>query len=216
MRISKLLFVIIVLFFGAYSEICADELNIEQPVKKTVGDTCSYRTVDGWTGIEENQFTWKFVGISEKGYEVSELLVKTGKVSVVMMTLDFNIKEIVGGTKYEINSGYYSFPLFTGKSWKTKTGFIGRSLHGTFLIVGEVVGEESVTVPAGTFSTMKIEVKSYADVMLEESRREWTEIRTVWYIPKLGCFAKRTLDIMGGNGRIFRKVSTELQGYTVN
>lgn len=109
----------------------------------------------------------------------------------IQRTADFNLVRIQAPTFTKTTLPYYpnfSFPLWVGKTWKGKVAFEstdqpGKEVHAE--LEGRVVGFESVTVPAGTFFAMKIELRGpYRARNLEGS---WTgRIEdTLWYAPQV-------------------------------
>lgn len=204
---------VVVAAFVAAASFFSSAQFTEHPVEKKIGDVCSYRTVDAWTGAEEYQFSWTFVRADKNGYGLIEKNETIGLSFGVEMSPEFNVTEVQGGVKYELDASHYSFPLFVGKEWETESKFSAPKLSGTYLNRGKVLGVEQITVPAGTFSVMKIEVRTYVNALIDgSSHRSWIEVRTIWYIPEIGCPAKRTL-VMENGSRAFRSVVTEMQSY---
>jgi hypothetical protein len=79
----------------------------------------------------------------------------------------------------------------------TRTSEPGRKVSGK--LSGKVLGWEKVTVPAGTFDALKIEVTSVYNG--ENMRGRWTgnSTDTIWYVPKVKHFVKWLFEDGGGN-----------------
>ncbi|MEO7727055.1 MAG: hypothetical protein ABIS45_07350 [Burkholderiales bacterium] len=90
---------------------------------------------------------------------------------------------------YEFAQPYpaYDFPLDSGKSWSTRVGATNTATHQrvSVRVDGEVLGAERITVPAGTFDTIKIRRRIYAGDF-DGSKAETAITETEWYAPALG------------------------------
>jgi hypothetical protein len=77
-------------------------------------------------------------------------------------------------------------------------------------------GMEPVTVPAGTFDAMKIEIESTFDIQITlqgfSAPTTITGHSTVWYAPGVGMI--KSMDVGQANGNTFT-ATTELQSYTI-
>jgi hypothetical protein len=115
------------------------------------------------------------------------------------MTTDPNLNIIVYRSLTEAASDptisnkpelWFAFPLYPGKSWVNDytwkiTG--ASATTGQAEDKGQVLGWEDVTVPAGTFHCLKVEVKSRffgKGGMFDQSQL------TYWYAPKVNRFVK--------------------------
>ncbi|ANK80039.1 MAG: hypothetical protein TEF_12580 [Rhizobiales bacterium NRL2] len=87
-------------------------------------------------------------------------------------------------TYIDPHAGYYDWPLFVGKSWRPSYAFHdvagGNSWSGIAPSL-EVAAIETVTVPAGTFETLRIESGPGNNVGFEA---------TYWYAPSIGLIVK--------------------------
>ena len=115
------------------------------------------------------------------------------------MTTDPNLNTIVYRSLTEASSDpsisdkpemWFSFPLYPGKTWVNDYSWkiTGASAStGQAEDVGKVLGWEEVTVPAGTFHCLKVEVTSRffgKGGMFDEAQL------TYWYSPKANRFVK--------------------------
>lgn len=90
---------------------------------------------------------------------------------------------------YEFAQPYaaYALPLDAGKSWSVRVNATNPATgqRASVRIDGDVVGNERITVPAGSFDTIKIKRRVYAGnwgAFTFETNIEETE----WYAPALG------------------------------
>ena len=126
-----------------------------------------------------------------------------GKIDVsfwgTAMTTDPDLNIIVYRSLTEASSDpsisnkpemWFAFPLYPGKSWVNDYSWkiIGASATtGQAEDVGKVLGWEDVTVPAGTFHSLKARVTSRfygKGGMFDEAQL------TYWYAPKVNRFVK--------------------------
>jgi len=115
-----------------------------------------------------------------------------GREATQCRSLDDNPMQLVGNWQpHNIvpHQGSYSFPLYIGKSWDvsypgvpmaTGTGDTLHHISTNYRLQAEVIGYESVTVPAGTFAAFKIKGTDQA----------WGDYKpnivTYYYSPQLG------------------------------
>jgi hypothetical protein len=90
---------------------------------------------------------------------------------------------------YEFSPAFpaYEMPLDTGKTWSVRVNATepvsGR--RASVRVDGAVTGNERITVPAGTFDTIKVRRYVFADDA-EGFRQPTTIVETDWYAPALG------------------------------
>lgn len=162
---------------------------VERPAIN-VGDTWVYQSRDAQTG--EKRPGWRHV-VSE--VTPDRIMVRSAK-SQLSFTQDFNLIEIKTGetvtVRYTPAWGYYNFPLEVGKTYDAK--FQSDSRSGTrdtrWNWKAEVLGSESVTVPAGTYDALKI--KYTGNYNVTEAGRSWSggRIETLWYAPAVNRHVK--------------------------
>jgi hypothetical protein len=91
--------------------------------------------------------------------------------------------------EYEFSPAFpaYVFPLESRKAWSTRISAVhpvtGR--RNSVRVDGNVVGPERVTVPGGSFDTIKVRRRVYAGDW-DGFRMETNIIETDWYAPQLG------------------------------
>lgn len=98
-----------------------------------------------------------------------------------------------GGSDYSPPLAYYAFPLHPGKRWrKTSTRTeVTTGASETLAVLGEVVGWETVTVPAGRFDGLKVVVRIQATNSL--TGESGTSVDASWYVPAVRRSVKSTI-----------------------
>jgi len=121
--------------------------------------------------------------------ESKSLSSKKGTVRVLDYTPEWNLirsrNPDGSGLDYTPPLKYYDFPLSTGKKWQQTTveTDIKTGAKRTHTLSSEVLGSETVTVPAGTFNAIKLITKSE---LVDVSKGETTfGSDTSWYVPEL-------------------------------
>jgi hypothetical protein len=119
-----------------------------------VGDSYSYRVLDYFSKAERSRVTDTVVRISD-----DEVIFDSGLVTDL---LGNNLK-LRNGVRFTPNQ---TLPLeyAVGKRWVTRFNVISPNGQ-TGSVAGNVrvAGREVITVPAGTFDTFRIEIRTYAD-----------------------------------------------------
>ena len=100
---------------------------------------------------------------------------------------------------YTPDLGTLSFPLKKGKSWTNHWTWKAGDYSGEGTTYGKAVAWETVTVPAGTFSALRVDV-SYRSVVPIDS--------TCWYAPEVNGFVKCDITM-----RAQEKTTLELLSY---
>lgn len=163
---------------------------IEGPTVK-VGDVWIYNKVNGWNGVLEDVSVVRVKRIAAEGIFMEAAALDGGNPARIQRTPDFNLVRIEAPQVTKTTLPYYpnfSFPLWVGKTWKGRVAFEStdqpdKEVHAE--LEARVVGFESVTVPAGTFFALKIEMGGpYRAKNIEYN---WTgRIEDVlWYAPQV-------------------------------
>ncbi len=91
--------------------------------------------------------------------------------------------------EYEFATAYpaYAFPLEPRKSWSRRVDAIhpATGRRNSVRVDGKVVGAERISVPGGSFDTIKVSRRVYAGDW-DGFRLETNIIETDWYAPQLG------------------------------
>jgi len=112
----------------------------------------------------------------------------------------------------------YAFPLSIGKAWRTeiRTTVVGQPGQGTLFqdVSGKVPGWERVTVPAGMFTALRIDLAITWRVSVEASERG-NSAESFWYSPQVrnAVFHHRT-DYAYGRV-VTNDVVTELESFSL-
>ncbi|MBK6631385.1 MAG: hypothetical protein IPG33_10250 [Betaproteobacteria bacterium] len=167
----------------------ATPARIEGPAVK-VGDTWIYNRLDGWNNVLQDISLVRVKGVGAEGILMEASALDGSNIARIRRTPDFNLVRIEASRFTKTTLPYYpnfSFPLWVGKTWKAKVAFASTDQPGKSVradLEARVVGFESVTVPAGTFFALKIELGGpYRASNLEGN---WTgHIEdTLWYAPE--------------------------------
>ena len=114
------------------------------------------------------------------------------------------------GLDYSPPLQYYDFPLFPGKTWRQATTERNIQTRATrqHVLTGTVRGWELVSVPAGTFRGIKVELQT--ELFDPDSGERILGTDTSWYVPEVRRSVKSVMTAKGGRQRII-----ELQSYEV-
>lgn len=166
-----------------------------------VGDSWTYTRFDKTT----KQITGTFVNTVAK-IEGGEITMESRSASGQggggsnVFTPEWHVRKL-GGREFTPAIPEYAFPLEVGKSWAGK--YTAPSPRGDSIVdyelKGKVVGVESVTVPAGTFDAMKIELETFwvykgAFGRVGGGLTTGSFNQTIWYAPKAKRFVKMDVD----------------------
>jgi hypothetical protein len=87
-----------------------------------------------------------------------------------------------GPITYDPPLQFMPFPVWPGKQWSLKYTIWGGAGSVTYYAEGKAIGWETITVPAGTFEALKIEVTITAQGQPLP--------RSMWYAPEANNFIK--------------------------
>jgi hypothetical protein len=105
---------------------------------------------------------------------------------------------------------FYPADFFIGKKWTTRfTQKRATIPTQTFDYKLRVVGRESITVPAGTFDTFKVEAKGF-----NVESGHYIE-RTIWVAPGINADIAQTYKVVLRNGELEANQREELKSYVV-
>jgi len=175
----------------------APEFTLGQSVDKPdirVGDQWQYQVTDTLTGIKRN------ILVDVQTVTENRIYTQNATVNVAaagapsygaLYVWDRNWNPMrEGSTEYNPFYPMLQFPLEPGKKWS------GNMVHdvpqGTIRtqLTAQVAGWEKVTVPAGTFDTIKILATGYWN----ESRADGPIRDTIWYAPAVRNIVRREID----------------------
>jgi hypothetical protein len=163
---------------------------IEGPAVK-VGDTWIYNKIEGWNKVLEDISVVRVTRVAAEGIFMEAAGLDGSNPARIQRTPDFNLVRIEAPQFTKTTLPFYpnfSFPLWVGKTWKGKVAFESTDQPGKEVLAeleARVVGFESVTVPAGTFFALKIEIGGpYLAKNLEYNWVGRIE-DTLWYAPQV-------------------------------
>jgi hypothetical protein len=158
-----------------------------------VGDRFTYNTRDEITGEPKEAYVAVVTEVSDK--EIVTSVSAPGRNASQVVVLDRDLNRIDDAAwKFKPNNAQgIRPPLAVGKTWRfefdsrnTQNGAVFRTTG-----VSKVVAQETVTTPAGTFETFKIERHQSEYNTIVQSRI--TEVDSViWYAPKINRWVRRT------------------------
>ena len=177
-----------------------------------VGDVWKYNRLDGFTNEIKFEFSRRVVGISDSEITIEQTIKGRAGYRVIIYDRFWNL--IDNGTlKFEPSNGVQSFPVTIGK-------VLRKEYRGTVLKTGasavctskgQYVGWEKVTVPAGTFDTLRLEDEiecrsTGADAAINKTAHK------SWYAPSVNRIVRSESQTLR-DGRVREKTCTELVGY---
>lgn len=129
-----------------------------------------------------------------------------------IFTAEWNYVADSSGAVYSPNSGHLRFPLQVGKSYAANSELrrprLGAKVGWRYTRNVQVVGWEDVTVPAGTFRALKIDVTGQY-VRLHDGR-PGSDRWVFWYVPETKRWAKSFYEDADGS------TTTELVEFEVH
>ena len=161
-----------------------------------VGDSWTYDRIDGWKKSKEFTTVTVVISVDEKEIRTESKRTDTGAVTKRIHNKDLNPLVTEQRRGKDLSEPYYpryAFPLEVGKTWEQKVIFTrtyetDRKVVAT--LKGTVLGWEQVTVPAGTFNALKIEVKGWYNGSNYRGTWSGRMADTIWYVPELKNAAK--------------------------
>jgi len=176
-----------------------------------MGDRWTYSMRDEITGETKGRYTQIVTDVG--GEEISVRQTMPGKPDwYLVYDLNWNMKSDAGG-RYSPNDGQgVRVPLSVGDSWSRQLTRIPSS-GGAVKVsrTSRVVGEETVTTPAGRFEAFQIEITSRVE-MREDPTKKGTSVLRMWYSPAINHWVKRVAEGRM-EGHIVSKSSEELIAY---
>ncbi len=124
-------------------------------------------------------------------------------------TLENNPCRLMRGSDKLICAGIYKFPMTSDSKYAYEQELPWPNGLGKSDGNCAVKGEEKITVPAGTFDTVKIECEGFWRQVFEGTwNGRWTE--TNWYAPKVNRSVKWIYKSRKPNGSLNDQTQTEL------
>ena len=186
MRALALLTLCFISVAGAFAQSRPE--SIDGPTVK-VGDVWIYNKLDGWSKLLEDVSVVKVKKVAADGIFLEATGLDGTHVADILRNRDFNLVRIEGRDFAQTALPYYpnfAFPLQIGKTWRHTVDLAHTKQPDKTVkadLEGRVIGFESVTVPAGTFFALKIEVKGAYSGRNQEGSWSGRIEDTLWYSP---------------------------------
>jgi hypothetical protein len=179
-----------------------------------VGDLWSWQHTNGLAGEKDYTTIEDVLEVSDSEIKTRERVKGKPNSSVAAFTREWNPADVVIA-RYDPFLRELSFPLQIGKKWDASADkmLFSNGKHGNFVLKGEVVALEKVTVPAGTFDAYKITLHIDATVSDEDANIGNT-LETIWYAPAVKRYVKYE-NTFSRDGRVRSKDVNELIQYSL-
>ena len=156
------------------------------------GDTYVYTISNGYNSETRGKISYRVEKVDADRIEVSVLTdtpsAGRARTEVYNKAGDWVRHPLVNHDEYLDYEFATPLPVYsTGGNWSTRVNAVDPATgkRNSVRVDGEVVGNERITVPAGTFDTIKIKRRVYAGDF-EAFKQETQIIETDWYVPALG------------------------------
>ncbi len=190
----------------------------ESPAQETmedpqVGDHWTYEFRDDISGDVKSTLTQIVTDVS--GSEIGVRNNTLGTSNAGYQTFDRSWNLINSGNwRYRPNDNTgIRAPLAVGKTWSFKSDDLNSTAgsNGKRSGTSKVIAQESVTTPAGTFDTFKIETSFRIQSANDPTKKVQAVLQT-WYAPAIDHWVKRSF-ISRSDGRVRASNSLELIEY---
>ena len=181
-----------------------------------VGDRWVYETKDEITGFPRATYSHVVTEVSPKEIVLNLTIRGQNGSSLVVYDHDWNRIE-QSNFKFRPHDGQgIRLPLAVGKEWRAeyeaRATQTGAATKGS--VVNKVVGRETVTTPAGTFDTFKIETRVQNINTADPSQLQQYE-NVIWFAPQINHWVSRKL-VTKIRNRTSQSVSEELTDFSRN
>jgi hypothetical protein len=194
----------------------ADEQAQAAVPQVNVGDSWTYRYSDVWKNQPGSLNRMEVTAVTDTEILVDIKRAATG-VLLVQQRFSHEMNPINRGKMHFTPAfGRYAFPLTPGKTWTldatAKNEDAGKRWR--YQVNGKVANWEKITVPAGEFDALKIEVVAFYQgegVGLTSGNGQLKE--TIWYAPAVNNFVRLEYQDTNWQGVIFNRDLWELTAY---
>ncbi len=189
----------------------ADSSAPEKMEEVQVGDHWTYEFHDDISGDVKSVLTHTVTDLTDSQIGIS--VTRAGNTSSGYQTYDRSWNLIKSGVhRYSPSDGTgIQAQLATGKAWSIKSNDINGGFTAKRSVTSKVIAQESVTTPAGTFDTFKIETS----IQLQNSNNATDKAQAViqtWYAPTVDHWVKRNI-VTRSDGRVRANNTVELVEY---
>ena len=183
----------------------------------SVGDSWTYQYNDLWKHTPGNLNRTEVTAVDASGIQVDIKRASTGAVlSHYRYTPDMNPIDR-GKMHFAPHYARFDFPLAPGKTWTVDaTGDnAAAGKRWRYQINGKAIGWEKITVPAGEFDVIRVEVVAYYQGAETGSRGgSGRSKETAWYAPAVNNFVKLEYQDTNWEGAIFNRDEWELTAFS--
>lgn len=208
----------IFLWVFALASLCVNQALAQESVPAPVvrvGDSCTH--VKRVQGQDLQPITQRVVQVNTQDFKAEASLSSGMIIETWTFTLDGNPKQRenrLGKTTWEPYQPLYKWPAKVGDEWRGGYSYPPRGGgNGKIDLVAKVESRETITVPAGTFETIKIVLKGeYVETTpngIGSGRRE----EVIWYGVTVPCLVKATLKAYRWDGTPLPEEVRELTAY---
>jgi hypothetical protein len=184
---------------------------VERPSEEVqVGDAWVYDSKDGITGLPLSTYTSLVAEVSPTEIVTNAIFKGNNNRALVVFDHDWN-RLVTNNQKFNPNDGHgVRWPLAMGKEWRSSytTSNTQTGANTKVSSLAKVVAQETVTTPAGTFETFKIDrqLKEYS--IADPSRYRDMQV-TMWFSPQINHWVRRTF-VVKQEKRTISNTSDEL------
>ena len=176
-----------------------------------VGDHWTYEFRDNISGDVKSVLTNTVTDLTDTQIGIS--VTRAGNTSSGYQTYDRSWNLVKSGThRYSPSDGTgIQAQLAAGKAWSIKSNDVNGGFTAKRSVTSKVIAMESVTTPAGTFDTFKIETS----IRLQNSNNATDKAQAViqtWYAPTVDHWVKRNV-VTRSDGRVRADHTLELVEY---
>lgn len=209
-----LVFVLMGIVLSVLAGVAAGAADLADAPPVHVGDVWKYRQVDDFTGEIKFEFVHRVVDVSSSEILVKETIKSHNIDRLKVFDRFWNIVDD-GTLKFEPPGGIQTFPIPIGRTLRKEyTGTVLKTgLSAVCTKLGKYVVRETVTVPAGTFDTVRLEAEEECR-MTDASATIIRSLQTAWYAPGVNRWVRTTSQKLK-DGRVRERISTELAEYSL-
>ena len=176
-----------------------------------IGDHWTYEFRDDISGDVKSVLTNTVTDLTDSQIGIS--ITRAGNTSSSYQTYDRFWNLIKSGLhRYSPNDGTgIQAQLGAGKTWSIRSNDVNGGFTAKRSVTSKVIAQESVTTPAGTFDTFKIETS----IQLQNSNNATDKAQAViqtWYAPSIDHWVKRN-SVTRSDGRVRANSTVELVEY---
>lgn len=181
-----------------------------------VGDSWTYQYTDVWKGQPGNLNRISVVGADAQGVE-AEVRRVAGNALVARQRFTPEMNPVERGKMHFAPSFMrYAFPLEPGKQWSGASAAenLDAGKRWRFQVTGTAGEWEQITVAAGQFDAIKIEVVGYYQIDVVNQRGGGGRLKeTLWYAPAVQNFVKLQYEDTDAQGQVFNRDAWELTAF---